>query len=108
MVSQVPVDTIVINMKIMICLKLKKFLNRVLVKYTNPVNPRMIIDAGPFVNMDNPVEMPAIINHLKDAPLFNLFSLAFINPNKPNAIKKLNHGSMIPDLKYKCGRIVHP
>ena len=108
MVSQVPVDTMVIKMKSMICLRLKKFLKRVLVKYTNPVKPRMMIDAGPFVSMDNPVEMPAISSHLKDAPLLNLFSLAFINPNKPNAIKKLNHGSIIPDLKYKCGRIVHP
>ena len=103
-----PVDISVMVMKIMICFKLKKFLNRVLVKYTNPVNPRMMIDAGPFVSMDNPVEMPATSSHLKDVPLFNLFSLALINPNKPSAIKKLNHGSMIPDLKYKCGRIVHP
>ena len=101
MVSQVPVEISVMVMKIMICLKLKKFLKRVLVKYANPVKPRMIKDAGPFVSMDNPVEMPAISSHLKDVPLFNLFSLAFINPNKPSAIKKLNHGSMIPDLKYK-------
>ena len=99
MVSQVPVDTMVINMKSMICLKLKKFLKRVLVKYTNPVKPRMMIDAGPFVKIDNPVEMPATSSHLKEATLFNLFVLAFIKPNKPNAIKKLNHGSMMPDLK---------
>ena len=75
MVSQVPVDTMVINMNRMICLKLKKFLNRVLVKYTNPVKPRMMIDAGPFVKIDKPVEIPATSSHLKEAALFNLFAL---------------------------------
>ena len=58
---------------------------------------------GPFVRVARPIEIPAYKAYFN--PSLSPFSLTlFARKITDMKMKKLKNGSIIPDLKYKCGR----
>jgi hypothetical protein len=84
--------------KINIFFQFEILLNFMIIQYTNTEIPAMSNPTGPFVRVARPIEIPAKRAYLKLLLPVNSLML-FERKTTVMKIKKLNNGSIIPDLK---------